>query len=80
MDLEIAEREFARRRQENAGKQIRNEDLVAGSPMYYYCHGCCILVDVKPETWVFNPPPKYCEACSELSKLGVLDRLIKGVK
>ncbi len=75
-DLEIAEKEFLRRYQEYNGKQIDNSSLVAGSPMYCYCDGCCIQVAVLPESWFLAGPPDHCKACEKLAELGVIDRLI----
>jgi hypothetical protein len=75
LNLDIMETEFFRRYQENQGKQIDNSSLPAGSNMYYYCHGCGILVATKPEGWFMNPPPRYCAACRILMDHGLLDRL-----
>ena len=80
IDLDVAKEEFKRRYQENSGQQIDNSSLYAGSPMYYYCHGCCILVDTKPESWVHNPPPKHCDACKILDEHGMIDGLITEIK
>ncbi len=44
---------------------VRNEDLPAGSPMYYYCEKCGGISDIKPED--FDPrtdPVKHiCQNC-----------------
>ena len=67
--------EFLRRYTTYRGTQVDNSSLPAGSPMYYYCKGCGISTDIRAESWLGSPPPRYCEACSELSKVGSLDRL-----
>lgn len=58
------------RREENVGKQVDNASLYAGSPMYYYCHGCGAQTAVKPEGWVADPPPRFCDPCKELVEAG----------
>ncbi len=45
--------------------QIRNEDLYAGSPMYYYCRVCGLESDRLPEDWWKTRPKKICGACAE---------------
>ena len=77
IDFDIASKEFIRRYRENSAKaKIVNEKLIAGSPMYYYCHGCQILLAVWPETHL-SSPPIFCAACNVLNNHGMLDRLIK---
>jgi DNA replicative helicase MCM subunit Mcm2 (Cdc46/Mcm family) len=44
-----------------------NDDLPAGSPMYYYCKGCGEEMKL-PETHP-GPAPQHCEECKELKKL-----------
>ena len=74
--LEIAEEEFRKRYVENSSKKkIDNADLPAGSPMYYYCHGCGCVSAILPESWWGSGPAKYCEPCELLAPLGVLPRL-----
>jgi len=76
-DFEVARQSFIRRYLEFAGKQIDNSSLPAGSPMYYYCHGCGIQVAVLPETWFLNAPPNYCESCKIFADHGLINELIK---
>ncbi len=45
--------------------QIRNEDLYAGSPMYYYCRVCGLESDRLPEDWYRELPKRLCDACKE---------------
>lgn len=80
LNFEIAKKEFFRRHQENQGKQVDNSSLPAGSSMYYYCHGCGILVSTKPEGWFSNPPPRYCDGCQILADHGLLDGLKQGAR
>ena len=61
------------RRIKNTGKQIDNGNLPAGSPMYYYCGGCGLLVATKPESWVYDPPPSRCGDCRLLIDEQVID-------
>jgi NAD-dependent SIR2 family protein deacetylase len=66
--------ELERRREFNAGKQVDNSTLYAGSPMYYYCETCGAHVATKPEGWWQDPPPpKHCPECQELIEAGLLD-------
>lgn len=52
-------------------EKIKNEDLYAGSPMYYYCTSCGHIADVKPEDWFLIPPRELCDVCQALIDLGV---------
>jgi hypothetical protein len=62
------------RRAANVGKQIDNGALPAGSPMFYYCHGCGAQTAIKPEDWYRDPPPpRFCGECEGLTADGVLD-------
>ena len=54
------------RRTANVGKQVDNATLPAGAPMYYYCYSCGAQTAVKPEDWVDDPPPRYCNECLTL--------------
>jgi len=72
MDTTAAYEAFAVRYNKNHGKQIDNSKLHAGSPMYYYCNGCEVLVDVKSEGWFLSSPPKYCDDCQALVNNGIL--------
>lgn len=48
-------------------KQINNNALYAGSPMYFYCTMCGHLSDKLPESYTCVPK-KHCAACLELKK------------
>jgi len=50
-------------------KHKRNEDLPAGSSMYFYCHGCGAEL-VEPEGYVTRD--KLCHRCRDLSDRGWL--------
>ena len=71
-NAELALEQFELRKKKNEGKQIDNGSLPAGSPMYYYCRKCGELVDTRPEVWVGNPPPKYCDSCQVLVQHGLV--------
>jgi hypothetical protein len=60
-------------RKANAPEKIDNAQLPAGSPMYYYCGLCGVLVAVKPEDWWEDPPPKLCSECTELKEAGLIE-------
>jgi hypothetical protein len=62
------------RRQANVGKQIDNSLLYAGSPMYYYCHGCGDKTVTLPEGWYQTPPPRFCDPCKQLVEAGEMER------
>jgi hypothetical protein len=61
-----------RREKSKKEKRINNEDLHAGQPMFYYCHGCGLIADVLPETHMF-PPKQLCIECQALKDLGWLE-------
>ncbi len=70
---DFALKALAKRRKENAKKkQIKNSDLPAGSPMYFYCNSCNGLADTKPECYV-NPPKQLCDECQALKDLDWLE-------
>jgi hypothetical protein len=75
--LEIQSNEFFKRYDTNKDKMIDNSSLHAGSPMYYYCEGCCTLVATIPEGAWNHSRPKYCNSCKQLSDLGAIERLRK---
>jgi hypothetical protein len=62
------------RREHNAGQQVDNSTLYAGSPMYYYCETCGTHVATKPEGWWQDPPPSYCASCKDDIKDGIITR------
>lgn len=61
------------RRIDNVGTQIDNVAQPAGTDLYYYCHGCGAETAVKPENWVHNPPPRFCDDCEILVDRGEMD-------
>lgn len=78
LDVEIAFATFAKRYRENVkNKDFDNSRLPAGSPMYYFCHGCYIKVATLPEGWWSSGPPKYCDACKSLADHGLLSEAQK---
>lgn len=62
------------RREHNAGTQVENDRLPAGSSMYYYCATCGAHVATKPEGWWQDPPPKHCATCKDDIQDGVIAR------
>lgn len=62
---------LATRRKANAGrKKVKNEDLYAGSPMYFYCLACDTEI-IVPES--YQTRPKLCVECQNLKELGWLE-------
>jgi hypothetical protein len=57
-------------RRASAPEKIRNEDLPAGSPIYYYCKSCGHQTAILAEGWIYNPPPKYCDFCTLIREAG----------
>lgn len=49
----------------------RNEDLPAGSPMYFACIGCGAAI-VVPEDWTSKP--EACRECMALLALGWFEK------
>lgn len=71
-ELKTAQENFRKRREDNAKvKQIDNADLVAGSPMYFYCRFCGALTDTLPEGYL-GRPRRVCTPCEVLEKLGAI--------
>jgi len=52
--------------------KIKNEDLHAGEPMYYYCKACGIFIEFLPEGHLFSPF-QHCSQCVGLISQGWLD-------
>lgn len=69
MEKQQALDEFSKRKA-NAPKRIRNEDLYAGSPMYFYCKHCGHISDVLPESYSGIRPSHVCDFCKELVNKG----------
>jgi len=59
------------RRREAAKTQvvINNSDLIAGSPMFYFCNGCGMQNIVLPENHL-HMPPKLCMECQAMLDMG----------
>ena len=60
--VRFVDRELDERRA-SAPEQIDNATLIAGSSMFYYCHGCGHQVAELPEDWYKHPPPVLCDWC-----------------
>jgi hypothetical protein len=71
IDFDVALEQYKKRKEENAGKQIDNSTLHAGSPMYYYCRFCCIHTDTLPESHMCSPIT-ICKPCDILYKHGLI--------
>ena len=80
INFDVMKIEFLRRFQDYWRKQVDNSALPAGSPMYYYCQGCGILVATQSESWCGPAPTRYCDSCQILVDHGMLDRLRKEAK
>lgn len=57
--------ERLRKRIDNPPKQIDNNSLHAGSPMYFYCKMCAGHSDTMPESYT-GSPNQFCGHCLEL--------------
>lgn len=57
-------------RMQNPPEKIRNEDLYAGSPMYFYCKLCEGEI-VVPENWLTKPD--YCKPCTMIKEFDFLN-------
>jgi hypothetical protein len=73
--LEVSSEEFFKRYQAKKDNMVNNSSLPAGSPMYYYCNGCCTLVATIPEGSWNHSRSKYCGSCEQLSEMGAIERL-----
>lgn len=63
-------------RKANPPEKIRNEDLHAGSPMYFYCRECGHLAHTRPEFYnpiTDGPTKRYCDECQKLIDEGLLE-------
>lgn len=54
---------------------IDNSKLPVGSPMYFYCQECGIIVETLPEDYLF-PPRNICSQCAGLIEQGWLHQAI----
>lgn len=61
-------------RKANPPDHIDNGNLMAGSPMYYYCVSCGWLSAIMPENWWLSPPAKLCPECAALKEIGLLNQ------
>lgn len=69
--------QFIRRFEKSeAMDKIRNGDLHAGEPMYFYCHYCGIPTEVLPEDYLFTPY-HHCSQCAGLEREGLLQEAIR---
>ena len=59
-------------RRANKPKHIRNSDLYAGSPMYFYCYTCGHVSDILPESFT-SSPSHICDECKALKELDWLE-------
>jgi len=71
-EREQAEAALATRKaQAKKDGRIDNSKLYAGSPMYFYCQGCGLLADTKPESYT-TPPKRFCDPCQGMKDNGWL--------
>jgi hypothetical protein len=71
-DSKVALEQFQKRKARNAGKQIDNASLPAGSSMRYYCGSCGEHTETLPECY-WGRPKTTCDACQILRDHGLLD-------
>ena len=73
-------KQFRQRRQyAKEIEQIKNDELPAGSPMYFYCRYCGVPTEVLPEDCMFLPLGE-CSQCRGLMDAGWLEAAIEGAK
>ena len=70
-DSKLALAQFEKRKKANAGKQINNGSLPAGSPMYYYCKRCGAHTETLSESHS-SKPKTICEPCDALRVHGLI--------
>ncbi len=71
VDLDVAMKQFKKRKAQWKGKQVDNASLYAGSPMYYYCKHCGCQTCVLPECH-WDAPKTVCDACDVLAAHGLV--------
>lgn len=65
---DAALQEQAARKEKNKNiKRVNNQDLYAGSPVYYYCRDCSEEM-ILPETHI-EPAPRLCFPCKKLEEI-----------
>ena len=70
----VALAQFGRRvKAAAATKKVRNGDLKAGQPCFFYCDACGIFIEKLPEDYLF-PPSKLCSQCKGLEEQGWLQQ------
>jgi hypothetical protein len=72
-DKDLAISTFVERKTKNAGKQIDNSTLYAGSPMYYYCRHCECHTQTLSESHS-GRPITVCTPCEALDVHGLIDK------
>jgi hypothetical protein len=64
--VQKAQQAFEERKVRAKGlKKVKNDQLPAGAPMYYYCRDCGLESDVLPEGFI-GSPRRYCTPCESL--------------
>jgi hypothetical protein len=61
--------QYIRRTKIAKSAKISNENLPAGSAMFFYCGECGLMVEKLPEDYIF-PPHRLCSQCKGLIELG----------
>ncbi|NOZ43560.1 MAG: hypothetical protein GXP45_00005 [bacterium] len=61
-----------KKRKKSQPKQIENDRLPAGFPMYFYCKICGHVSDILPENYL-STPKKLCDKCKHIKDMGWLD-------
>lgn len=79
-EKERACEQFRQRRQHaQQVEKFRNDELPAGSPIYFYCRYCGLPTEVLREDFVF-PPFGECSQCRGLKDAGWLEDAISGAQ
>lgn len=53
------------------GYRVKNWELPAGSPIYFYCKGCGIHHATVSESYIYPPHP-FCDACQAMKDAGLV--------
>ena len=70
-DSELALEQYRKRKEANQGKQVDNNSLHAGSPMYYYCKFCGVHTETLSECHM-SAPKTVCDPCEALHVHGLI--------
>jgi hypothetical protein len=71
--IRLSALESLAQRRANPIQRVDNGELVAGSPLYFYCKSCGWLSDVMPENYFVGQPRRLCSECQGMKEMGWLE-------